>query len=396
MVARLRTDQSSSVPSIDICIVGAGVMGLALARELASAFPASELVLLEQHGQIGAETSSRNSEVIHAGIYYTPGSLKARTCVRGRELLYRYCEQHQIPHRRIGKLIVAARAESSALELIQQRARSNGVVSLQSLDKSQIQRLEPSVHADIALWSPDTGIVDSHQLMLRFCQEAEASGATLALRSSLLRAEVLEKQHGFRLQIQSGADRMTMDTRVLINCAGLHAAAVAARIDGLDSAYVPQMEFIKGNYMSLSGKSPFQHLIYPVPDPAQRGLGIHATLDMAGQCRFGPDIEPVETLDYTVDSTRIALFEKAIRQYYPALEVNRLQTAYAGIRPRLKSGSAGAPDFVIQDAQTHGLAGLWQLFGIESPGLTASIALAEHVRALVRDSALIGTATAGR
>jgi L-2-hydroxyglutarate oxidase LhgO len=396
MVAPLRIDLKQSVPTIDICIVGAGIVGLALARELARAFPGKEIVVLEQHGHIGQETSSRNSEVIHAGIYYSPGSLKARSCVRGRELLYRYCEQHHIPHQRIGKLIVASSAEISALENIHQRALNNGVGSLQFLDKHQLNKLEPLVHADIALWSPDTGIVDSHSLMNSFRSEAEANGVTLALHTELIRAEVAGNRQGFRLEIQSGPDAMTLDTQVLINCAGLHAVAVGARIDGVPSASLPEMDFIKGNYMSFAGKSPFAHLIYPVPDPAQRGLGIHATLDMAGQCRFGPDIEHIKNLEYTVDSSRISLFEKAIKQYYPSLDVNRLQTAYAGIRPRIKTSSNIAADFVIQDAHSHGADGLWQLFGIESPGLTASMALAEHVRDLIRDSALIGTGTANQ
>lgn len=388
-MAPLRTDHLQPVPAIDICIVGAGVVGLAVARELAIAFPGKEIVVLEQHGQIGQETSSRNSEVIHAGIYYPPGSIKALSCIRGRELLYRYCEQQQIPHRRIGKLIVAAHSESPKLESIHQRALANGVHSLQALDKHQIRSLEPAVQADVALWSPDTGIIDSHELMSSFLREAEAKGVTLALHSELIRAEMSGNKQGFRLHIQSGPDAMTLDTRVLLNCAGLHAVSVASRIEGLPADVLPEMDYIKGNYLSLSGKSPFTHLIYPVPDSAQRGLGIHATLDMAGQCRFGPDIEPVKNLDFTVDILRIPLFENEIKRYYPALDVSRLQPAYSGIRPRLKMHGSAIPDFMIQDQQTHGACGLWQLFGIESPGLTASMALAEHVRELVKDSAIL-------
>ncbi|MDO9519714.1 MAG: NAD(P)/FAD-dependent oxidoreductase [Pseudohongiella sp.] len=393
-MAPLRIDQTPPVPAIDICIIGAGIVGLALARELSNAFPSREIVVLEKHGRIGEETSSRNSEVIHAGIYYAPGSIKANSCVRGRELLYRYCEKYQIPHRRIGKLIVAARSEIAALENIQYRARANGVDSLEFLDTNQLHRLEPHVQADVALWSPETGIVDSHGLMTSFLGEAEANGVTLALHTELTGAEPLGSGPGFRLQIQSGPEAMTLDSRVLINCAGLHAVSVATRIAGLLPSSLPEMSFIKGNYMSLTGKSPFVHLIYPVPDPAQRGLGIHATLDMAGQCRFGPDIEPVDNLEYTVDLLRIPLFIKEIQQYYPELEANRLQTAYAGIRPRIKTAGSTVPDFVIQDKDSHGLEGLWQLFGIESPGLTASMALAEHVRDQVRNSAIIGTGTA--
>lgn len=388
-VAPLRTDDMSRVPTIDICIVGAGVVGLALARELASAFPGKEIIVLEQHAQIGQETSSRNSEVIHAGIYYPADSLKARSCTRGRELLYRYCTQYQIPHRRTGKLIVASLAESAALENIQQRALANGVQSLQVLDQRQLRTLEPSLQADVALWSPDTGIIDSHSLMSSFLREAQSSGVTLALHSKLISAEVSGNHGGFSLRIQSGDDAMVLHTRVLLNCAGLHAVDVGSRIAGLKAGVLPEMEYLKGNYLSLSGASPFSHLIYPVPDSAQRGLGIHATLDMAGYCRFGPDVEPVETLEFTVNPDRIPLFEKEIRRYYPALDANRLQVAYAGIRPRLKAASTLPADFIIQDERSHGASGLWQLLGIESPGLTASMALAEHVRALIKDAAVL-------
>lgn len=383
-------DLTLKVPTIDICIVGAGVAGLAVARELATAFPGKEIVVLEQHDSIGQETSSRNSEVIHAGLYYAPQSLKARCCVRGRELLYRYCEQQQIPHKRIGKLLVAAQSEAAVLEDIQRRAINNGVESLQFLHRQQLRALEPAVQADLALWSPDTGIIDSHSLMHSFLREAEAHGVTLALHSQLISAEALGNERGIRLFIQSGTDAMMLDSRVLVNCAGLHAAEVARRIQGVAPAAIPEMEFIKGNYMALSGRSPFTHLIYPVPDPAQRGLGIHATLDMAGQCRFGPDIEPVEILDFRVNEARMPLFSKEIKKYYPELQENRLQAAYAGIRPRLKTHNGQLPDFIIQDQQTHHVAGLWQLFGIESPGLTASMALAEHVRGLITESAILG------
>lgn len=388
-VAPLRINQASPVPTIDICIVGAGVVGLALARELARVFPSKEIVVLEKHDQIGQETSSRNSEVIHAGIYYPPDSLKARACVRGRELLYHYCEQHQIPCKRTGKLIVAREKDGQALDDILRRASANGVESLQLLDKRQIHQMEPAISADIALWSPETGIVDSHSLMHSFLHEAQSRGTTVALRSQLLRAEVLGNDRGFKLHIQSGPDGMTLHTRILLNCAGLHAATVASTIEGLPTDAIPAMDYIKGNYLSYSGKSPFTHLIYPVPDPAQRGLGIHATLDMAGQCRFGPDIEPVTHLEYTIDEKRISLFDIEIRRYYPELDTSRLQTAYAGIRPRLKTSSGVIPDFIVQGKQAHGAAGLWQLFGIESPGLTASMALAEQVRELIEDSAIL-------
>jgi len=388
LVAPLHSDQTSAGDSVDICIVGAGVIGLALARELVSAFPSRQIVVLEQHNHVGMETSSHNSEVIHAGIYYAPGSLKALCCVRGKELLYDYCNALGIPHQRIGKLIVANHAEHSALEKIHQRAYANGVSTLQYLEKHQIAAIEPNVQADIALWSPETGIIDSHDYMQHLLREAQAGGVMLACRTRLLRAEVKQHDRGFDLRLQSGAEELTLHTRLLINCAGLHAAGVAGAIEGLDPVCIPRIQFIKGSYLRLSGKSPFTHLIYPVPDPAYRGLGIHATLDLAGQCRFGPDIEAVNALDLSVDSARIPLFENEIRRYFPSLDAQRLHTDYAGIRPRLVTDNGDPADFMIQNAASHHVSGLWQLFGMESPGLTASLAIAELVVSDIRDSAI--------
>ena len=386
--APLPSDQTTAGDSIDICIVGAGVIGLALARELVRVFPSRQIVVLEQHSHVGMETSSHNSEVIHAGIYYAPGSLKARCCVRGKELLYDYCNTLSIPYKRTGKLIVANRTEQSALEAILQRAHSNGVNTLQFIEKDQIAAMEPNVHADIALWSPETGIIDSHDYMQHLLREAQSGGVVLACRTKLLHSKV-DKQHcSFELKLQSGAEELNMRTRVLINCAGLHAVSVAGAIDGLDPASIPHIQFIKGSYMRLSGKSPFIHLIYPVPDPAYRGLGIHATLDLGGQCRFGPDIEAVDSLDLSVDPARIPLFEKEIRRYYPELDVQRLHTDYAGIRPRLITSNGEPADFLIQNEAKHRIKGLWQLFGMESPGLTASLAVAELVASEIRGSAI--------
>jgi L-2-hydroxyglutarate oxidase LhgO len=383
----LPSDQTTAGDSVDICIVGAGVIGLALARELVSAFPSRQIVVLEQHSHIGMETSSHNSEVIHAGIYYAPGSLKARCCVRGKELLYDYCNTLSIPYKRTGKLIVANRTEQSALEAILQRAQANGVNTLQFIEKDQIAAMEPNVHADIALWSPETGIIDSHDYMQHLLREAQSGGVVLACRTKLLQTQATD-QDGFELRLQSGAEELTLRTRVLINCAGLHAVSVAGAIDGLDPACIPHIQFIKGSYMRLSGKSPFTHLIYPVPDPAYRGLGIHATLDLGGQCRFGPDIEAVNSLDLSVDPARIPLFEKEIRRYYPELDAQRLHTDYAGIRPRLITNNGEPADFLIQNADKHRISGLWQLFGMESPGLTASLAVAELVASEIRGSAI--------
>lgn len=383
----LPSDQTTAGDSVDICIVGAGVIGLALARELVSAFPSRQIVVLEQHSHIGMETSSHNSEVIHAGIYYAPGSLKARCCVRGKELLYDYCNTLSIPYKRTGKLIVANRTEQSALEAILQRAQANGVNTLQFIEKDQIAAMEPNVHADIALWSPETGIIDSHDYMQHLLREAQSGGVVLACRTKLLQTQATD-QDGFELRLQSGAEELTLRTRVLINCAGLHAVSVAGAIDGLDPACIPHIQFIKGSYMRLSGKSPFTHLIYPAPDPAYRGLGIHATLDLGGQCRFGPDIEAVNSLDLSVDPARIPLFEKEIRRYYPELDAQRLHTDYAGIRPRLITNNGEPADFLIQNADKHRISGLWQLFGMESPGLTASLAVAELVASEIRGSAI--------
>ncbi len=386
--APLPSDQTTAGDSVDICIVGAGVIGLALARELVRAFPSRQIVVLEQHSYVGMETSSHNSEVIHAGIYYPPGSLKARCCARGKELLYDYCNSLSIPYKRTGKLIVANRTEQSALEAILQRAHANGVNSLQFIEKDQIAVMEPNVHADIALWSPETGIIDSHDYMQHLLREAQSGGVVLACRTKLLHSKVDNQHCGFELKLQSGAEELTLRTRVLINCAGLHAVSVAGAIDGLDPAFIPHIQFIKGSYMRLSGKSPFTHLIYPVPDPAYRGLGIHATLDLGGQCRFGPDIEAVDCLDLSLDPARIPLFEKEIRRYYPELDAQRLHTDYAGIRPRLVTSNGEPADFLIQNADKHLISGLWQLFGIESPGLTASLAVAELVASEIRGSAI--------
>lgn len=386
--AHLHSDQTQAMDCVDVCIVGAGVIGLALARTLASALPGRDIVLLEQHGQVGMETSSHNSEVIHAGLYYAPGSIKASCCVRGRELLYDYCNTMNIPHRRLGKLIVANLDEQAKLEQILARSRHNGVNSLQLLDAHQIKTLEPHVQADLALWSPDTGIIDSHSYMQHLLREAQSGGVMLACLTSLLGTRIDPTSNGFNLRLQSAGETMTLKCRVLINCAGLHAVDVARGIEGLHSQHIPRMQFIKGNYLRLSGRSPFTHLIYPVPDPAHRGLGIHATLDLGGQCRFGPDIEPVERLDLTVDSSRIPLFSKEIKRYYPGLDDTRLHVDYAGIRPRLITEDGSAADFMIQNAATHSIDGLWQLFGIESPGLTASLAIAELVSNQIRDSGL--------
>lgn len=373
----------------DVCIIGAGVVGLSLARALSARWPRASILVLEQNADVGQETSSRNSEVIHAGLYYPSESLKARLCIRGNQLLYDYCGQHSIPHQRLGKLIVAQAGEEPALEKLHTSAQACGIESLSYLSGSQVSRLEPRLRAAAALWSPDTGIVDSHALMQRLQQEAESDGALIVPHSRFLRANC-QGPGVFDIDVDAGSqsggagEPFRLRSRILINCAGLSAQQVAGNIGGIDQSLIPALHLVKGHYFALSGRSPFRHLIYPVPDASQRGLGIHATLDLAGQCRFGPDIEAIAAVDYRVDETRKSAFANAIRTYFPELDETRLHAAYAGIRPRL--GSAYA-DFMVQDEYVHGCPGLIQLFGIESPGLTASLALAEMVTLKLQDQA---------
>ncbi len=358
---------------VEAVVVGAGVIGLAVARRLAMA--GLEVLVLEKEDAIGTETSSRNSEVIHAGIYYPPGSLKAWTCVAGRDFLYRYCAARGIPHRRCGKLIVATREEQiDRLEAIRANAQASGAGALEWWDRGRIARAEPALRAVAALWSPSTGILDSHALMLSYQGEAEAHGAMVALRSPLLAARVVED--GFLLEV-GGAEPLALHCRYLVNAAGLHAPALARRIAGLDPAKVPRGWLCKGSYFVLSGSSPFSHLVYPVPE--QAGLGIHVTLDLAGRCRFGPDTEWIESLDYDVDPARAEVFAAAIRSYWPELPEDALEPGYAGIRPKIVPPGAPPADFLVQGPEAHGIPGLVNLFGIESPGLTASVPIADLV-----------------
>ncbi|HMM54989.1 MAG TPA: NAD(P)/FAD-dependent oxidoreductase [Candidatus Desulfobacillus sp.] len=354
-------------------VAGAGIIGLACARALA--LRGIETVILEAESAFGTQTSSRNSEVIHAGLYYPAGSLKARLCVDGRRLLHDFCQRHGVAHRRCGKLVVAtASGQEERLEAIARQARDNGVEELALLDAAQARALEPQLSAHAALLSPVTGIVDSHGLMLALLGEAQARGAVLALNSPLLCAEA--RAGGFRLEI-GGEEPMRLDCELLVNSAGLHAAALAAKIDGLAKRHVPRLRYARGNYFSLSGRAPFSRLVYPLPEPG--GLGVHLTLDLGGQARFGPDVEWVETIDYAVDARRALAFEEAVRRYWPALPEGALQPAYSGIRPKLAGPGEPAADFLVQAPAAHGVAGLVNLFGIESPGLTACLALADHV-----------------
>jgi len=355
---------------VDAVVVGAGVVGLAVARALA--LSGREVVVLEAEAAIGTHTSSRNSEVIHAGIYYPQGSLKARSCVAGKALLYEYCASHGVPHRRCGKLIVATEEKQlSSLEEIRQKAHANGVVDLEWFSKETALQLEPELSCVAALHSPSTGIIDSHALMLAYLGDAEAHGAMLALRSFFEKAVVND---GFTLHA-AGSD--PIHTRILINSAGLKAPTVAKKIEGYPAENAPRELYAKGNYFSLNKKNPFKRLIYPVPEPG--GLGVHLTLDLAGQARFGPDVEWVQSIAYDVDPRRAERFYAAIRRYWPGLADGALLPGYSGIRPKTAGPGEPASDFLIQGPRAHGVPGLVNLFGIESPGLTASLALAEAV-----------------
>lgn len=364
--------------TVECVVVGAGVVGLAVARTLALA--GREVVVIEAAATIGTGTSSRNSEVIHAGIYYPTGSLKARLCVAGRDALYRYCALHGVTHRRIGKLIVATDPQQMAtLEALHAQARANGVGDLVAIDGDAARRLEPNLLTCIAaLHSPSTGIIDSHGLMLAYQGEAEEHGAMIAFNAPV-EGGCIEKD---RIVLRvGGPEPAEIAARMVVNAAGLGAQGVARALDGLDPATVPPLHFAKGNYFQLQARPPFGRLIYPVPEPG--GLGVHLTVDLGGRCRFGPDVEWVERVDYTVDPGRGDRFYAAIRRYWPDLRDGALAPDYCGIRPKL--GPAGSPnaDFVIQGPAEHGVPGLVHLYGIESPGLTASLAIAEEVAALL-------------
>jgi L-2-hydroxyglutarate oxidase LhgO len=358
---------------VECIVIGAGVIGLAVARRLAQA--GREVIILEAAEAIGTVTSSRNSEVIHAGIYYTEGSLMARMCVGGKHALYQYCEDHGIPHRNCGKLIVATSPqETERLQSIKAHAEANGVLDLQTLSGAEARALEPALNCDAALLSPSTGIIDSHAYMLALRGDAEDAGAACALHTPVLGARALAD----RIELDAGGDApVSLECRLLINAAGLGATAVARAIDGMPIDLIPPAYLAKGNYFSCSTRTPFSHLIYPVPEPG--GLGVHLTLDMAGQARFGPDVEWVDAIDYAVDPARAERFYPAIRRYWPTLPDGALMPSYSGIRPKIVPPAVAAQDFLIQGPGDHGVKGLINLFGIESPGLTSSLAIADYV-----------------
>lgn len=359
--------------NVECVVIGAGVVGLAVARELAQA--GHETLVLESERHIGTGTSSRNSEVIHAGIYYSPGSLKARLCVAGKQLLYDYCTARGVSHLRCGKLIVATDASQLAvLEKIRALAASNGVHDLALLDAAACRELEPELNCVAALQSPSTGIIDSHHLMLSLQGDLEAAGGMVVFAAPVVGGECSETD--IVLAVGGGAD-LQLRARRVVNCAGLYAQDIAARLVGLKRDSVPPIYYAKGNYYALTRRSPFKRLIYPAPESA--GLGVHLTLDMAGRARFGPDVEWVDSINYDVDPQRSASFYDEIRKYWPTLPDGALTPAYSGIRPKLQAPGEPAADFMIGTAREHGVTGLINLFGIESPGLTASLALGRLV-----------------
>ena len=361
---------------VDAVVIGAGVVGLAVGRALAQA--GRETIVVEAQAGIGQGVSSRNSEVIHAGLYYTPGSLKARLCVRGKELLYALCASHGVEHRRCGKLTVAnSEGEVQALRALQDRAAANGV-PVEFLDAAAAKKLEPALRCIAALHSPSTGIVDSHGLMLALQGDLERAGGMVALGTQAV---------GARLGARAGsphvlrfADGSELACELLVNSASLHACALARRFEGLEARFVPREWFAKGNYYALSGRAPFRHLIYPAPGDAH--LGTHLTLDLGGQAKFGPDIEWLsvatpEEIDYRVDAARAEAFYAEVRRYWPELPEGALAPSYSGVRPKIHGPHEKAPDFRIDGPQVHGVPGLLNLFGIESPGLTSALAIAE-------------------
>ncbi len=368
---------------IDTVVIGAGVVGLAIARELAMS--GHEVLVLEAADAIGTGTSSRNSEVIHAGIYYPAGSLKAKFCVEGKELLYQYCESHGVEYRNCQKMIVATdQQQLEGLGVIKAKAEANGVNDLRYLSAEEAIALEPNLKTVGALLSPSTGIVDSHGLMLSYQGDAESHGAMIAFNAPVLSIKI--ENDGIILDMGGDAP-MTIQASQVINSAGLYAPDIASKTIGLGNEFKPKSYVCKGNYFTLAGKSPFQHLIYPMPNEA--GLGVHITVDLGGQAKFGPDTqwldkEIPELEDYPVEPSRGDSFYEAVRSYWPDLEDGSLQAGYSGMRPKLVGPGEEAADFRIDGPETHGISGLVNLFGIESPGLTSSLAIAKHVAQLLR------------
>ena len=369
---------------IETLVIGAGVVGLAVARALAHA--GHEVIVVEAAEGIGQGVSSRSSEVIHAGLYYTPGSAKARLCVRGKELLYAFCASYGVPHKACGKIVVATdAAQHAALLDLQRRASANGV-AVEPWTAEQARSREPALRCTQALWCPSTGIVDSHALMLALQGDLERAGGMVVFKSQLLAAEFTAGRPAV-VQVASDGGAYELEAHHVVNAAGLHACGVAQRFKGLHAQHVPQARYAKGSYFSVTGASPFDCLVYPAPVDAW--LGVHLTLDLGGQARFGPDLEWLdvdapEAINYAVDARRGAAFVDAIRRYWPGLPDGALQPAYSGVRPKIHGPGQAAPDFRIDGPSQHGVAGLVNLFGIESPGLTASMAIAELTAQLLQ------------
>jgi L-2-hydroxyglutarate oxidase LhgO len=367
---------------VECVVIGAGVVGLAVARALA--LSGREVWVLEAAEGIGTGASSRNSEVIHAGIYYPTDSLKARFCVEGKRMLYEYCGERGIPHKRLGKLIVAAAEEEvPVLAGIKRKAAENGVTDLETVSGDEAQGMEPALRVAGALLSPSTGIIDSHALMLAYQGDIENAGGAVVFHAPVLGGQVMGGGRGFLLQI-GGDEPMALECEILVNAVGLHAPDVARRIEGIPPETIPRKYLCKGSYYSLLGRAPFSRLIYPVPEKA--GLGVHLTLDLGGQARFGPDTEWIESEDYDVDIRRADGFYAAIRRYWPDLPQGALSPGYAGIRPKISGPTEPNADFLVSGPARHGIGGLVNLFGIESPGLTASMALGAHVADVVNRS----------
>lgn len=364
---------------VDCVVIGAGVVGLAIARRLALA--GREVLILEREAAFGTHTSARNSEVIHAGIYYPPGSLRGRLCVAGRDMLYRYLSERGLPHRRCGKLIVATdAAQVPALALLAQTAARNGAGTLQPLTRAEALALEPALDCQAALLSPLTGILDSHAFMLALLGDVEAAGGALILRSAV--TSIGPRGEGIAVQTRDAdGGAFTLLARSVVNAAGLWAPALAAATEGLPPRAVPRGWFARGTWFAAPGRAAFSRLIYPLPEPG--GLGIHLTLDLGGGMRFGPDVEWIDAVDYTLSAARAPLFESAVRRYWPGLPPGSLAPVSCGVRPKLSGPGQAAADFRIDGADVHGVPGLINLFGIESPGLTSSLAIADHVAAML-------------
>jgi len=365
---------------VDCVVIGAGVVGLAVARALA--LQGREVIILEAENAFGTITSARNSEVIHAGIYYPAGSVKAELCVRGKAMLYEYCASHHIAHQRCGKLIVAtSAAQVATLEGIRAKAAANGVHDMQLLARDEARAMEPQLECQAALLSPSTGIIDSHGLMTALLGDAEQAGAMLAVQSPVLSGAVTPD--GIRLEVGSDDGATTLLARTVVNSAGLTAPDLARRIDGIPPEHIPPQYYAKGCYFTLAGRAPFSRLIYPVPEAA--GLGVHLTLDLGGQARFGPNVRWIDEIEYSVPPRDADSFYDEVRRYWPGLADGALQPGYAGIRPKISGPTEVAADFRIDGPRTHGVPGLVNLFGIESPGLTSSLAIAERVAVLLAD-----------